>query len=403
MSRGDGRVFRRKGSERWWIQYSVRGRQYREPGGRTEAEARKKLRLRQREAYSERFAGPDVERVTVAELADALVIHQTNKRLASAPKTACHLKPIRAHFGLWRAIDVTTAAVERYQRQRLDAGKAAATVNREIEALRRAFNVASRQTPPMFPKHLVPHFPTLPVDNARIGFFERADVEALLAHVEDDGIRDMIEWAFRTGMRKGEIARLTWDMLDRTTTPWVLHLSASLEKNRTRRLLGLEGGVRAIVERRLRARLPDCPLIFHRIAKGKPGQPVRDFWDVWSDALKAAGLPEDRLFHDLCRSAVRTLLRAGVDESTAMKVSGHKTRSMLLRYNIVTEQETAAALLRADSYLATQPASRPREEGQYGDSDAERALKSLTRLKGVGSPGRIRTYNPPVNSRMLCH
>lgn len=72
------------------------------------------------------------------------VAHQTNKGLASAPKTACHLKPIRAHFGLWRAIDVTTASVERYQRQRLDAGKAAATVNREVEALRRAFNGGAR-------------------------------------------------------------------------------------------------------------------------------------------------------------------------------------------------------------------------------------------------------------------
>jgi hypothetical protein len=46
------------------------------------------------------------------------------------------------------------------------------------------------------------------------------------------------------------------------------------------------------------------------------------------------------------RSAVRTLIRAGVDESTAMKVSGHKTRLMLLRYNIVTERQTADALLR---------------------------------------------------------
>jgi integrase len=57
------------------------------------------------------------------------------------------------------------------------------------------------------------------VDDVRSGFFARAEVDALLAHVADDGIRDLTEWGFRTGMRKGEIGRLTWDMLDRSGTP----------------------------------------------------------------------------------------------------------------------------------------------------------------------------------------
>ena len=60
------------------------------------------------------------------------------------------------------------------------------------------------------------------------------------------------------------------------------------------------------------------------------------------------------------------LIRAGVDETTAMKLSGH-TRSMLTRYNIVTERETADALLRADAFLSTQPRERNVEEGQFGD------------------------------------
>jgi hypothetical protein len=90
-----------------------------------------------------------------------------------------------------------------------------------------------------------------------------------------------------------------------------------------------------------------------------------------------------------------------VDETTAMKVSGHKTRSMLLRYNIVTERETADALLRAHAYLSTQPAGTEDEKGQLRDIRADGGGKSLKGRKGVGSSGRIRTYNPPVNSRML--
>jgi integrase len=238
-TRGDGRIYKRKGSSRYWIQYSVRRRQYREPGGKTPAEAKGKLRQRLREAGSERFTGPAAERVTVDQLADALLVLMKNQGHASVDKIRCHPKPVRAFFAGRPAIDVTTAALERYQRERLDAEKAPATVNREVHALRWAFNVAARQTPPLFPKHFVPYFPSLPVDNGRSGFFERAEIEALLQHVVDDGIRDFIAWAFRAGMRKGEIARLTWDMLDRSGTPWVLRISAAITKNRTGRRLGL--------------------------------------------------------------------------------------------------------------------------------------------------------------------
>jgi integrase len=324
-----------------------------------------------------------------------------NQGRASTENVRSHLKPVRAFFSLRRAMDVTSGALERYQQERLAAGKAAATINREVHALRRAFNVAARQTPPLFPKYLVPYFPALPVDNTRTGFFERGEIQAVLKHVADEGVRDSIEWGFRTGMRKGEIGRLTWDMLDRTGTPWVLRLPASITKNRTGRTLGLGGDVRAIIERRLRVRRLDCPLVFHRVCKGKPGRPVSDFWDVWRGALKAANLPEGRLFHDLRRSAVRTLIRAGVDETTAMKVSGHKTRSMLLRYNIVTERETADALVRADAYLSTQPLRRNVERAQFGHSAASGGTQVLLNQAGVGSSGRIRTYDPPVNSRML--
>jgi integrase-like protein len=117
--------------------------------------------------------------------------------------------------------------------------------------------------------------------------------------------------------------------------------------------------VRKIMERRLQARRLDSPWIFHRVCKGKPGQQVYDITGPWSQALKAARLPEGRLFHDLRRSAVRTLVKAGVDRAQAMKVSGHKTEAMFKRYaDIFTEEETAAALLQAEAYLDAQPTER---------------------------------------------
>ena len=81
-----------------------------------------------------------------------------------------------------------------------------------------------------------------------------------------------------------------------------------------------------------------CPFVFHR-----HGKVIRDFRTVWKHACETAQSP-DKILHDFRRTAIRNLVRAGVAEKIAMSISGHGTRSVFERYNIVDDRDVESAL-----------------------------------------------------------
>src|SRR5262249_31738378 len=132
-----------------------------------------------------------------------------------------------------------------------------------------------------------------------------------------------------------------------------IRLRGANSKNGRPRLLVLDGDLLAIIVRRAADRRLDCPLVFHR-----DGQPLGDFRKAWRRACATVGV-ESRLFPDMRRSAIRNMGRAGGPERVAMAISGHRTRSVFDRYNIVSEADLRAAAERISAYVAERRTEAP--------------------------------------------
>ena len=93
---------------------------------------------------------------------------------------------------------------------------------------------------------------------------------------------------------------------------------------------------------------PNCPWLIHR-----DGQKVVEMRPAGPAACKTTGL-KGLMFHDLRRSAIRNMVRAGIPEATAMKISGHKNRNVFDRYNIIDGKDIKDAGKKLTAYLEAQ-------------------------------------------------
>jgi|SRR2546426_940659 len=334
-TRGLGRVYRR--GAMWWIQYSFRGRRYRESSrSPNRSAAVTLLRRRLEEMGAGRLVGPDAERVSFDDLVDMLQAdYQVNGR-RSWRRAVPALVHLRATFGTVRAADITADRLVAYQRIRMERGAAPATIRYELALLKHMFTLAvgagrlaSR-----------PKFPTISPDNRRIGFFEEGDFRAVLTQLPND-LQAVFEFAYYTGWRvPSEILPLTWRQVD--FGAGVVRLERS--KNGEARTLpfmafpalaGLLRRQREIATALERQTGRHVSHVFHR-----QGKPIMSYRRAWISACRVADCT-GMIAHDLRRTAVRNLVRAGVPEAIAMKLTGHKTRSVFDRYNIVDEADLA--------------------------------------------------------------
>jgi integrase len=334
--KGTGRIYQRGG--RWWIQYGCRGEDRRESSKSTRRkDAVALLRRRLEEMSSGRLVGPDAEKVTLTDLKSMVLTDYDVNGRRSRDRVEDAWLHLDAMFGPeTRALDVTADRLTRYVVDRQAEGAALATINQELAALRRGFSLAVRagrlsHRPP---------FPTLRIQNARAGFFEAGDLAALLPQLPEY-LRPVVTFAYHTGWRvQSEVLPLRWAQVD--FHAGTVRLEPGTTKNREARvfpfasfpaLKALLDDQRARTSALVGATREPIPWVFHR-----HGERIKNFRWTWAKACKAAGL-EGKLVHDLRRSAVRNLERAGVSRSVAMQLTGHKTESVYRRYAIVAEAD----------------------------------------------------------------
>jgi integrase len=217
-----------------------------------------------------------------------------------------------------------------------------------LAALKRMFNLAI-QAGKLIQK---PHIPFLKEHNVRVGFFERDQFVAVVQRLPK-AVRPAATFAYLTGWRiDSEVLSLEWRQVDFHAGE--VRLDPGRTKNgegrtfpMTRELRQLLEAQRAITDDLQRRHNVVCRHVFHR-----DGRPIRSFRVAFRTACVRAGCP-GRVLHDLRRSAVRNLVRAGIPERVAMQMTGHKTRSVFERYNIVSAGDLRDAGRRLDIAAGT--------------------------------------------------
>jgi len=340
--RGLGSLFRR--GPVWWLKYYRHGKPYRESSRTADRrKAEKLLKRRLAEIETGQFRGLQIERVRFDELASDLQNDYTVNQRKSAVRNSRSIVHLRNFFGGWRAVDLTTDQIRRYIAKRQGEGAANGTVNRELAALKRMFNLATEMTPPKVVQ--VPHIPMLKEAPPRKGFLEQGDF-LKLRNALSNHLKPLVTMAYYTGMRAGEILSLRWEHVDLLARQ--IRLDPGTTKNENARTIPLTGETYEWLRMQKQARdslHASCPWVFFR-----NGNPIRSFKNGWKRACERVGLP-CLLFHDLRRSGVRNLVRAGVPERVAMAISGHRTRSVFDRYNIDNDRDLREAARRLEEYL----------------------------------------------------
>jgi integrase len=376
--RGSGSVFLI--GRLWWIAY-------RGPDGRRIAESSESQRKGDAERLLQRRNGarehnlpviPKAERLTFDTAAQSVIDDFTinGKRSGENVRQRFdnHLKPFLSGR---RMAGITATDVIKYVAHRQQQGitnrkgervrdVSNAEINRELALLKRTFSLAIKSGL----LAMRPHIPMLRESAPRSGFLEREQIASVVAHLPP-ALRPVIQFTYVTGWRiNSEVLPLEWHQVDFKAGE--VKLLPGTTKNGEGRTFPMTADLRSLLEgqqvahEKLKKSGHIIPQVFWRMVADKrrgpkKPKPIKAFKKAWVAACNAAGCP-GRIPHDMRRSSVRNLVRAGIPERVAMMMTGHKTRSVFERYNIVSDGDLKDAARKLDALAARPRRTKGRAE-----------------------------------------
>ncbi len=403
--KGTGSMFKQPGCRTWMIKYYQGGKCVREATGLTDRQAvRQKLNQRLNQIDTGNFAGPQMERIPVDDLAqDFLRDYRVNCRKSVGHAEARWEKHLKPFFGMMRVSAVTSDVIAKYVDARLQEGAENSTINRELAALRRMFRLGYHATPPKVFR--LPAFPRLREDNVGTGFLEDGQYDNLKSEISEAWLRAFIEVARTFGWRKRELLSLRVRQVNLRQR--VIRLEPGTTKNRDAREGYMTQNIYALISQCVQGKSPD-DFVFTRA----DGKPVLDFRKAWRNLCGQAGLGRmvccncsrpvadekcatcggaklkyvGLILHDLRRTAARNLRKAGVAEGVIMRVGGWRTRSIFERYNIVSQADQQDAMRKLEQHQAQNgKAENPDGDSPFGhdsghDSNSADTASGIERI-----------------------
>jgi integrase len=331
-------VFERQpGSNVWWIRYGDGSKfpsgqsriRYEKCGSKSVAE--KTLIQRKRDVLMGVKLPADHPKTLIADLAELVMekYRDRNQRTIDVEsRLRLHVLP---HFGGIVASDLSTDQIGSYKAKRRKAGAANATINRELAALKLMLRLGHNHEPRSV--DAVPAITLLAEDNTRTGFVVEDQYKEMM-RLAKPWLRAPLAVGYTFGLRKAEITNLRVRQVDLHNR--TIRLDPGDTKSGKGRVIPLTNEVINLIVPCLQGKRPDDHVFT------KAGKPIGDFRKTWAGLCRKAGMP-GVLFHDLRRSAIRNMVSNGISDKVGMSISGHETRSVFDRYNIVSEQDLRAA------------------------------------------------------------